>query len=512
MIERETKYLVPGWLNVEKVVARIQSDLSETGYAFQLVRVGRQQDCYLDSAAKDLRHAGWSLRIRRRARGRSITLKSHASGGPGGDAFQREEFTQRLYGKDQVPTAGRMAECLRALLPSSVHSLQDLQTQVCQTTRRTSWLVCDRADQSIALWCVDEVQVLSQPGTRYVEVEFEYLTEEYTDLGSIVNDTARALGLVPSRLSKYERGTRWLDSQGAGDSLRADAVDPAAGSQNLAHRQLTQHLNALVYWEPVAWEGLDIEGVHRMRVCARKLQSTLLLWGGGREDAESARLSVKDLTRRLGAVRDLDVHRQKISEHLSSRESVDHDDYVRRIDVEYAEARSDLRRVLRQDYPAVIAALRKVREAFARVEVSGGSSSAWQSVLLSEVRNAVAAGRSAFASANPTSHHALRKRLRNLRYQLEDVAAIAPGAERLADAAKVLQNLLGTIQDLRVSNRKLKRFLTDGGARNGEELRAWRRRNRRAARKQRALLYDAWLAFEREAHQFESASANASTK
>jgi CHAD domain-containing protein len=87
--------------------------------------------------------------------------------------------------------------------------------------------------------------------------------------------------------------------------VRAD--DPL---QTLANAVLQSLAHAMHEQAPAALEGVDVEAVHDMRVAIRRLRSALDAFDGcyphRRRDAVAH--AMRRLGRRLGAVRDADVH------------------------------------------------------------------------------------------------------------------------------------------------------------------------------------------------------------
>src|SRR5688572_7821543 len=77
------------------------------------------------------------------------------------------------------------------------------------------------------------------------------------------------------------------------------------------HQALRSHLRP-------AREG-DVEGVHQARVASRRLRETIPVLGTGLDDVrlKPVRRRLRDLTRALGPVRELDVALEMLDDHVA---------------------------------------------------------------------------------------------------------------------------------------------------------------------------------------------------
>ncbi len=101
-------------------------------------------------------------------------------------------------------------------------------------------------------------------------------------------------------------------------ALRERAPGPADPAIHLAYGRLLEQFEEMIIEEPRAWEGLDPEGVHKMRVATRRLRSALRAF---KKVLPASILSFngefKWLAAILGGVRDLDVAMGNLRHFLS---------------------------------------------------------------------------------------------------------------------------------------------------------------------------------------------------
>src|SRR5262245_22721153 len=98
-------------------------------------------------------------------------------------------------------------------------------------------------------------------------------------------------------------------SRSSADGSPADTIGRRAAQVLEEQRgELVDHLGS-------ALDGRDPDGVHDMRVASRRLRAALDLFGPWAEAAERKRVAsaVRDVTRALGRVRELDVMRLRLA-------------------------------------------------------------------------------------------------------------------------------------------------------------------------------------------------------
>lgn len=290
-------------------------------------------------------------------------------------------------------------------------------------------------------------------------------------------------GLIPARLSDAERAL-----------LAACQADRAARTAPGAHLGLESrwldlglaHLKALAAqlqrYEPRAWESLEPEGVHQMRVTTRRLREALRAFGAVLPQPAAAELreELRWLAGVLGTVRDLDVQ----MERFQSAGDADHSEqnhavagYLQHLQKRQRRAHRALVAALAEPrYRALVRNLQElVTLALAAEQPEAGTPIAEAAPaalerLLKRVRRS---GRKALADCDAAHLHRLRIDAKRLRYFLEYVApvggaAVAEGIEAL----NRLQDTLGEHQDACVAR---------------QELRTYRRSTRLTARERKLL-------------------------
>jgi CHAD domain-containing protein len=216
--------------------------------------------------------------------------------------------------------------------------------------------------------------------------------------------------------------------------ISAGASTDVAAARRAALREALEQVVANV---PGALAGRDPEYLHQLRVGTRRLRAALHAFRGTmrESDARALRRALRRLAAVAGPVRDLDVAAPQLPAELRAPAG-----RRRRA------AHAALRRVLGAWQPWLLprgrAAPRRPLPDFAR------------EVLERLDRKALRRG-GRIDWARPGKRHALRVRLRRLRYACEFFqGAFAPGAaERLIDSLKALQDLLGELNDYVVRRR-----------------------------------------------------------
>lgn len=194
---------------------------------------------------------------------------------------------------------------------------------------------------------------------------------------------------------------------------------------------------------PGTLAGEDPEYLHQLRVGMRRLRAALTLFGDTMRpaDVRALRKLLRQLARVAGPARDWDVYTRRLPTKLRPAAE-------RRRRAAYAR----LRRVLRAPQlwlaPRGMAAARQPLPDYARAALSRAD------------RKALKKGERLDWS-HPGKRHALRIRLRRLRYACEFLRGAFPerDAEPLIRSLKNLQDLLGDLNDLEVA-RHLTRALS----------------------------------------------------
>jgi CHAD domain-containing protein len=274
-----------------------------------------------------------------------------------------------------------------------------------------------------------------------------------------------------------DASSAWLDK---GVTPRLPGLGPNDPMDVAAYKVLLFHLRRMVKREDGTRDGSDIEELHQMRVATRRMRAALLVWADDL-DAKTMAPHAKGLrrtARALGAVRDLDVFREKAQEYLDAQAAESSADLDPLFEV-WAAARISARtRML--DY-LNSQGYARFREAFGQLlaEAVQESLAPCDSETLGPRRrlkdaapalifDRLARVRSfeelvARPDTSLNTYHQLRIAAKQLRYTLEFLEdVLASSAEDAIDAVVALQDHLGAMQDAVVASGILRNFLTWG--------------------------------------------------
>jgi len=248
---------------------------------------------------------------------------------------------------------------------------------------------------------------------------------------------------------------------------------PIAGDSTIEEafvRVLQGNLSGVKNWAPVALDGEDIEGVHQMRVCIRRMRSALTVFQTAvpKKVTKSFSKEMRWAAKALDRARDLDVY---LAENFSSREKED---------------RMQLRKVAEKHrkhaYKQVENLIKGKRyEKLCKEFYAWIDSKAWREKLSNNQMAKLQGNLTPFASrvlevhrsrvleyGDEISHldsqrlHQLRIECKKLRYATEFFSSLY--GDQMKDFSghlKNLQNLLGTLHDTAVM-RGLQRDLLKG--------------------------------------------------
>jgi len=243
----------------------------------------------------------------------------------------------------------------------------------------------------------------------------------------------------------------------------------------------------------------DPEDIHDMRVATRRIRSIIQVfrqWLPAPETRELAR-DLRRFTRRLGAVRDLDVLLASMRGEPRGRLAEEaRQEFVRQRD----EARRRLDRDLKGDRLVRLQArLEEFQESLRRQ----GAHQPGKVCLVAAgmVFGTLGEVRSLAPGPDPSLEdlHRFRIAVKGLRYTVEALADLLgeTGAAFLAEVRQI-QDLLGTLQDHRVAADRIDAFLAarQDPARLRAPLVAWAERRRQQAEELRQVAPDRWAAFD----------------
>ncbi len=429
---------------------------------------------YFDSRDLALAGQGISLRLRRGGGRQWQTLKFGDQRAAG--LFARAEFEVELDGERPnlaaIPDEAARERVVDALAGQALEPI--FETEMERTHQRLADETCE--------WSLDLDRGEVRAGfarESICELELELHRGSPSRLFEIALTLSDAISLWPGTRSKADRGyslrtgerpvpTRAVDPELAGDATVRDAIVPIARS---CLAQIGDNAE-------FAFEGVDPEGVHQMRIGLRRMRSLITLF---RRELPSTRLGrlrgpLRWLAGLLGEVRDLDVLLAERIEPLVRRRSGDL--AMQRLREEAIALREERRLVLRE-------ALRSRRHAHLMLELGHWIASLEELDLTALdpsaplVQRADAFAENALARLDrkarrlapvaldgpPTARHDLRIALKRLRYGCEFFRSLYASKEASKDAKRYvrrlsrLQDLLGVQNDIDAAERLIQVLL-----------------------------------------------------
>ena len=284
---------------------------------------------------------------------------------------------------------------------------------------------------------------------------------------------------------------------------------------HLAYRCFLDEFEGMLDQEPKAWEGLDPEGVHRMRVRTRRLRAAFRAFRDVMP-ADSVRAfngEFRWVAAALGKVRDLDVYLADIARYAAGLPA-DHAgqdrDYQRHLEVRWRKARQRLLACLgSRRYERLKARFahflgrgpsQRVMKTFGAITVGAAA----RRLIGKRYKSVLGDGRAITPTSSAKSLHNLRIECKRLRYLFEFFDPIYGKAFKpeIRDL-KALQNVLGEFQDTCVATQHLRKYVQGAPRRdeNRGQLIAVGHVNSGQER-QEAIRWDdlplAWMKFDRD--------------
>ena len=355
--EVELKYRVGDLAAAERVLAA--DHLGPFTGAAGGARAIQLEDRYVDTADGALSHAGFAVRLRQKGGETIVSVKSLAhADGPGG-SMAREELEGPA---DRVaPPSDWPASDARALVLEHAGDAPLVERVTIRQLRRVRQL---RAASTRVELSLDEVDVVARGRVvdRFIELEAELTKGDQTDLAALGAAIETESGLQRAGTSKLEAALAALD--GSGDGHEPDAkpaarsrkraagaheageseTDDAAGKAEprlvtgktpgvLAEDTVAEagrkvmrfHLARMIDREPGVRDGKDIEDIHKMRVATRRQRAAWRVFGEAfrKRRTKDYRDGLRDVARRLGAVRDLDVQLEGVDTYRADQPVTD---------------------------------------------------------------------------------------------------------------------------------------------------------------------------------------------
>lgn len=455
--------------------------------AFQIApgKTIRVHDTYLDTRDRRLLAAGYACRRRKQDNRLLITLKQIRS--VEGAIHAREELEIVL--SQDVPPAEWSDSPARERVLSLIGDKPLRKLFELRQTRVQRDVLKDNV--VIAEWSVDQAQArVGTAALQFAELEIESKGGTEADLTHIAALVQSEWNLAPEPQSKFERALSWVNEIKSQNKQHVATKKPRRRSApkiklddtmaEAARKTLLLHWGRMLGHEAGARAGSDIEQVHDMRVATRRMRAALRVFAEYL-DVDAFKPFAKMLrrtARALGAVRDLDVFREKAQhyiETLPAERKSELDGLLVAWQTEYQRARRELIALFDS---AAFARFKTEFDKFLRTPGAGAlpSETTDGKIIAHRVRNVLPmillrgyADVRAYDEAVkkidvPLSQlHQLRIASKGLRYTLEFFAdVLKPDAQALIERMKELQDHLGNLQDAVVACNILRDFLTWG--------------------------------------------------
>ena len=221
-----------------------------------------------------------------------------------------------------------------------------------------------------------------------------------------------------------------------------------------------RYLQALIEHEPGTRLGEQPEALHDMRVAARRLDSAIRLFGNHVPQWVSrSRGALHGLVQALGAVRDLDVqlaHLREFAADLPEGQRAAVDPLCSRLERSRGSARTRMLRTLdsarvQHLLTAWVQNLRKTRRPPRHVPAPLAVELAAYQMIRRRHKKLRKRADLLTPKSKPEEYHAIRSRVKRLRYAVDDFGPIyGKDARKFARAVARLQDELGEFQDVQV--------------------------------------------------------------
>jgi CHAD domain-containing protein len=513
--EVELKYRVGDMAAAERVLAAER--LGPFTGAAGGPRVTQLEDRYVDTADGALAHAGFAVRLRQQGGETIVSVKSLAhTDGPGG-SVSRDELEGPA---DRVtPPSDWPASDARSLVMEHAGDAPLVERVTIRQLRRIRQL---RAPGTLVELSLDEVDVVARGRVvdRFVELEAELTKGDHSRLAALDAVIAAERALEPARMSKLEAALAALDDPGNGSSgsgpmpprtkraaraASAESAQPEGaeasassampekrpaseprlvvgktpgvlGEDTLAEagrKVMRFHLARMLDREPGVREGENIEDIHKMRVATRRQRAAWRVFGEAYRKGRTKpyRNGLRDVARRLGAVRDLDVQLEGMDDYRADQ-PVPEQRAIEPLIASLRRRRDDAHVLLLRELEAP-AYGRFVEDYLDFVRTEGAAAKAFAAAAPHRVRETapsriwgayeqVRSYEPMLRWADVPTLHELRIAGKWLRYSLEFVQEpLGDGAGPLIAHVTALQDHLGSMNDASVAASMARTFLVE---------------------------------------------------
>ena len=477
--EIEAKFLIEDASHVGGLIDSLDSYDVRSASGVDIV------DDYWDTPGWHLFRAGWTYRWRDRSGDKIMTLKSNKL--RDGLVQKRDEVERRVPAFPQDGShplvAEHVADRSGGLRSGDLRELFRVQThRRLFDIRLPDGALVELGIDQTTITTEGPVKKLAPGRMTFVELEIELKEGREESLRQLASEIQQRSGLLVARLSKFERGlqttghsppraSRMVLPTGSPfvQALRERAPSPADPAVHLAYGRLLDQFEEMIVQEPMAWEGLDPEGVHKMRVATRRLRSALRAFKKVLPASiRSFNGEFKWLAAVLGGVRDLDVAIGNLPHFLSEippEDAAHLDAFERELADRWLEERRRLldcltsRRYgrLKADFARSLERGPSARDMEALGSITVGDAA--RLLIGKRYRGVVRRGRQITSESSDESLHALRIQCKRLRYLLEFFRP-AYGGQLRAETRRLkkLQDVLGEFQDACVASEFLRRY------------------------------------------------------
>ncbi len=461
--------------DLEAVRAWLEGNVPRFGLALAAPERAAHTDTYLDTPDWRFHRAGQALRVRRYGGTAEATFKTFGMVQDG--ARHRHEITEPIKAPARLPFAALPARL--AALPGPVGqrlravTAGALVQRLFESRVDRETMLARRDDRDAAEIAFDTVRVLGDPkGAPLIllRLEVEARGGDTAGLNAFVDALRDECALKPADASKFELGLKmgglhpvFAPYLGA-PATEAELIQLTGGAPTiglLAFTVMRERFAQFAANEPGARMGDDPEFVHDMRVATRRLRAAMGLFQPFLpRRAQALRDELRWVAGALGAVRDLDVQ----LEHLAHAVPAEPDS------PETAAAYADISRVLRAQRDGARTALLGALNSQRYAELVGGFEELLRagphkadvvnrkarrilpSLIVDRYRK-VRRGGDPLGEASPAAeYHALRIRVKRLRYALEFSRPVfGPAVDAFIPGVLAVQDILGGYQDAMVA-------------------------------------------------------------
>jgi CHAD domain-containing protein len=422
-------------------------------------------DTYFDTQDWRIFRAGYALRVRSEAGKAEATLKSlHTNTGAKVDRRELNELIDSGAGDWNGQSDGPVGSRVQAV--SGSLPLQPLFEV--RTSRQRYAVHAPDEEQQLGEIALDETVICrpnGQPQTSLQRVEVEAKTEAHEPLQTLVDALRNNCSLEAAADNKYSQGLKSVGlAPTPGPDFQPTAVDATMRVEEVALANLRRFLSAWHQHEPAARFGDDPEALHDLRVAGRRMDAILRQFEAFLPSAiVRVRPTIKKVMRALGHARDLDVallELQEFNDTLSADDRAKLLPLQEHLNADRVLARQKMLATL--DSSGVQKDFDKLRATLAHPASLLEAQPVSPLVTLSElIRSRYKKARKAAdrltADSSMDEYHAVRGRVKKLRYALETAAVLfGKPADEMVKALRRWQEKLGAQQDADVAGRRLR--------------------------------------------------------